>query len=306
MEDDPEDSQRPPATPAEPQTPGEAVSQPEDVGSPSPSYPAAYHRDEFPDAEEEEGGPIKSFLEHLEDLRWVLIKVASVIILAMIICLVAAPTLITVLRYPVANAGLPVEIDLKIFGPIGGFMISLKLGFYGGMVIALPFILFFVGEFVVPALKQKEKKYFLRAFTIGTAFFLLGLVVCYFYIMPLSLRGLVQYNKWLGMTTEMWQAEVYFEFATKFLLGVGLLFEVPVVVLSLVRLGVIPHHILVKGRSYMFVINFVFCAVITPADLVTTFLMAIVLQVCFEICILISSFWEKQKKKRRIQEEKDN
>src|SRR5688572_12664043 len=106
MEDDPEDSQRPTPTPAEPHTPGEEVSQPEDVGSPSPSYPAAYHRDEFPDPEEEEGGPIKSFLEHLEDLRWVFIKVASVIIIAMIICLIAAPTLIAVLKYPVANAGL--------------------------------------------------------------------------------------------------------------------------------------------------------------------------------------------------------
>ena len=316
MEVDPEDSQRPrqsdsssPDAPSkDPSAPVDSEAPVDEGHPPYPEYDSSYeHPEVYPEPSpfeetEEEGGPIKSFLEHLEDLRWVFIKTGAALLVSMIICLVAAPTLIGLLKYPLMKSG--VAVDLESFGPMGGFTISLKLGFYGGLVLALPFMLYFVGEFIVPALKRRERKYFLRAFTIGTGFFLLGLVLCYNYIMPISLRGLVQYNTWVGLKTETWRAEEYFEFATKFLFGVGLLFETPVVVLSLVRLGVIPHHVLIKGRSYMFIINFVFCAIITPADMVTTFIMAIVLQVCFEVCILISKYWEKQKEKKKRAEEK--
>src|SRR5687767_9620210 len=141
---------------------------------------------------EEEGGPVKSFLEHLEDLRWTIIKAAAALLIAMVICIIAAPQLVYVLTLPKDIAQVPVNIEL--LGPLGGFMISLKVGLYGGLVIGLPFILYFIGEFVVPALKAREKKYFLRAFTIGTGFFLLGVILCYFFLLPFSLKGLLKYN----------------------------------------------------------------------------------------------------------------
>jgi len=247
-----------------------------------------------PDNEEDgEGGPIKSFLDHLEDLRWVFIKCGAAMVVGMIICLGAAPQIVAALARPKIQSG--VKVDLEQFGPTGGFMISMKLAFYTGMILGLPFILYFIGQFVMPALKQKERKYFLSAFFIGTSFFMFGVLACYFYILPVSIKGLDQYNQWIGIPTKIWRAEEYFEFVTKFILGVGLLFEIPVLILTLVRLGVIKHELLAKGRRYMFVINFVFCAVITPADLVTTFLMTMVLQVMFEGCIWISKGWERQR-----------
>lgn len=247
---------------------------------------------------EEEGGPVKSFLEHLEDLRWTIIKSGSSLIVAMVVCLCATKQIVAVLTWPMIRAGLDPSKILQLFNPLGGFLISLKMAFYTGLVIALPFILYFLGEFVVPALKKKEKKFFFVAFTIGTGFFVVGVVFCYFILLPFSLTALVNYNKWIGFSTETWRAEEFFDFATKFMLGVGFLFEVPVLLLSLIRLEIIKHEMLVKGRTYMFVVNFALCAVLTPADLVTTFMMAVALQLIYEGCILISKYWQRQKRQR--------
>src|SRR5215217_1398681 len=108
----------------------------------------------LPDSEEEEGGPVKSFLEHLEDLRWVLIKVIASVMIGMTICLVASPILVEAMKYPLNASGIPTE--LKVLGPIGGFVISMKIAFWGGITLSLPFILFFIGQFVMPALKKNE------------------------------------------------------------------------------------------------------------------------------------------------------
>lgn len=256
------------------------------------------------DDQDEGGGPVKSFLEHLEDLRWTIIKSGSALMVWMVICLLAAPKLIDIVARPlsIANEALKAKghpsIQLEWFSPTGGVMSSLQMAFYAGLVIALPFILFFLGQFVVPALKYKEKKYFFTAFTIGTGFFLLGVVICYLIILPWSLQALVMYNNWLGITTTFWRAEDFFKFATKFLLGVGLMFEIPVLILTLVKVELIQPETLVKGRRYMVVGNFVICAILTPADLATTFVMAMMLQLMYEGCVWVAKYWDRQRRQR--------
>ncbi len=97
------------------------------------------------DEEDEEGGPIKTFLEHLEDLRWVFIKCGSALLLGVVVCLAAAPQLVGFLQWPLlsVNAGLPPENQIKIIflGPLGGVVSSMKIALYGGICLALPFIL---------------------------------------------------------------------------------------------------------------------------------------------------------------------
>src|SRR5262245_2412680 len=116
----------------------------------------------IPDPEEEEGGPVKTFLEHLEDLRWVLVKCISALILGMVAWLAGSNYIVNVLTWPLLKSGASVKLDT--LGPLGGFTISMKIAMYGGISLALPFILYFIGEFVLPALKKHEKKYFIRAF----------------------------------------------------------------------------------------------------------------------------------------------
>jgi sec-independent protein translocase protein TatC len=254
----------------------------------------AYEPEELPEhSEEEEGGPVKPFLEHLEDLRWVLIKCVSALLIGMVICMTAAPQLIAVLQLPLKWSGTGIQIQW--IDPMGGFWASMKLGLFGGIVLSLPFLLYFIGDFVIPALKKNERKYFGRAVVIGAGLFLSGVALCYFLMLKMSLRAIAQYNRWLNVPTEFWRADQYFSFVSWFMLGMGLSFELPVLILTLVKIGVLEHRTLVKSRKYIFVINLVVCSFITP-DPVTTIFMVVPMTVLLEICILISAYWERQKK----------
>jgi sec-independent protein translocase protein TatC len=247
----------------------------------------------IPDPEEEEGGPVKTFLEHLEDLRWVLIKCFVSLLMGMVTCMVAASYVTAFLERPLVASG--AAIRLEAIDPLGPVMIIMKVGLYGGMTIALPFILYFIADFVLPALKKHERKYFKRAFAIGSLLFFAGVALCYFVVLEISLLGLVAMNKWLGLGATVWRAQEYFSFVIMFMVGMGLVFELPVVLLTLVRVGVISHETLVKSRVYLFIGNMVICAFITP-DVASTFVMVIPVQVLIEICIMISRYWERQKK----------
>jgi sec-independent protein translocase protein TatC len=245
------------------------------------------------DPEEEDGGPVKTFLEHLEDLRWVLIKCATVLGVALVICFVAMPVLISVLTLPLTRSG--ADVELQLFGPIGGVIVTWKIALYGGMVLAIPFILYFIGEYIMPALKKNEKKYFLRAFIVGAGLFMVGVLLCYFLVLQIALKGMTLYNNWLNLPTQYWRAEEYFSFVTMLMVAMGLSFEIPVILLTLVRMGIVPHEWLTKGRAYFFLINYTLCAIITP-DFISTFFIVIPVQLLLEGSILISKHWERQKR----------
>lgn len=245
------------------------------------------------DSEDEEGGPVKTFLEHLEDLRWVLIRVIASVLVGMIVCMVATPVLVDALMVPLKQSGIPTKID--ILGPLGAFTVWMKISFWGGLSLALPFVLFFIGQFVMPALKRHEKPYFRKAFIIGGGLFFMGALLCYGWVLPIALRGMMELAKWLNFAGDLWRGEEYIQFVVMFMVGMGLSFEVPVIILTLVKMGLISHQMLVKSRIYIFVGNMVLCAFITP-DAFSTIFMVIPVQILMEICIQISGHWDRQKR----------
>ena len=330
-----------------------------------------------PEAEEEEGGPVKSFLEHLEDLRWVLIKSLVALGVAVIVCLVAGNQVVKVLTWPLSrarisyprdqqvvtflwgtnrlgvfrtprsgkhafpfttnqfatlhlelipregaehgtNAGLfelvasmdsdPTEaqrlaIPLVSLGPAAAFIVAVQVAMYAGVLIASPFILYFVASFVFPALKLKERKYVHRGMFFGLGLFLTGVSFCYFVLMPVALRASVAYTQWYGFSVEQWRAEDFISFVSKFMLGMGLGFEMPVVLLVLVRIGILNYSILSKARRYVIIINLILGALLTTPEILTQVLMAVPLQILFEITVWIAWYWERRDKKRLAAEE---
>lgn len=315
--------------------------------------------------EEEEGGPIKSFLEHLEDLRWVLIKSIAAAGVAMIACFFGGNYVVKVLKLPLQRA--PIEkagkeqrvrvllgtnqlatfrvgtneplvslagtnkyvrleivpitigtnvalgvnvipeekppnkdpIPLTTLGPAAAFVVATKVAFYGGLVISSPFIFYFVAQFIFPALKMREKKYIYTGLTFGFGLFLTGVSFCYFILMPVALAVSAQYAEWFGFEVTQWRAEEYISFVCKFMLGMGLGFEMPVIILTLVRMGVLEYRMLKAARRYVIVIAFVLGAVLTTPEVVTQVLMAIPLLVLYEISVWIAWYWERQDKKRQ-------
>jgi sec-independent protein translocase protein TatC len=325
------------------------------------------HSDETAD----EGGPVKSFLEHLEDFRWLLIKCAVVVAVAMLICLIGANYVIGVVKWPLTRAKMswpgtnqvvsvsfgtnhlgnyqvtpeeqqllgsgtnrfaaitvepltlgtnqilgwrvsndPVavadmqrlHVDLVNLTPAGGFFVAFQVAFYGGMVLASPFLLYFIAAFVFPALRLKERKYIYRALFIGGGLFLIGVAFCYFVLMPVALAASQMYSQWLGLGAMQWRAEEYISFVCKFMLGMGLGFELPVVILTLVKIGVLSYSTLRKMWRYMIVINLILGAVLTTPEVVTQVLMAVPLYMLYEITVWIAWYWEWRDKKRAANE----
>ena len=175
------------------------------------------------------------------------------------------------------------------------------LAFYGGILMSSPVIFFFLAQFILPALKVREKKYVLRAAFIGVGLFLAGVAFCYFFVLALALKFAVWWAVWMGVKVPEWRAETYFSFVTKFLLGMGLGFELPVVLLALVKIGVLDYKKLTALRRYMIVINLVLGALLTTPEPFTQVVMAVVLQVLFELSVWIAWYWEWRDRKRALQ-----
>jgi len=319
----------------------------------------------FYDEEESEGGPVKPFLEHLEDLRWTLIKVFTSLAVAMLVCLVAGNHLVRFLTYPLqvasrhytAPAGsvltvhwgtnvvarldrsevkqwlpglgtnvqalrvAPTEVNgqwvlalqpethgslpepdpfvlLKNYSPISAFMVAIKLALYGGLVLALPFMLYFIGQFVLPALKVHEKRFVLRALGIGGFLFVLGMAFCYFVLLEVALGATVQFSYWLGFRADEWRAEDYITFVCMFMLVMGVSFELPVVLLALVKIGLLDYEKLRTFRPYWVVAELVICAFLTPSgDPFTMILMAIPVHLLYEVSTLIAWYWARRERR---------
>jgi sec-independent protein translocase protein TatC len=329
------------------------------------------YESERPDAHEE-GGPVKSFLEHLEDFRWVLVKSSVTLAVTILLCLIAGNYVVGVLKWPLTRAKIhypgtnqvaivnfagtnhlgnfqlseeqqkllnlgtnrfvvvqitPVvigtnqilgwnviedpdavanaqklNIDLVNLSPAGGFFVAFQVAFYGGMVLAAPFIFYFILSFVFPALKMREQKYIRHGLVFGIGLFLIGISFCYFILMPVALAASQMYSNWLGFGALQWRAEDYISFVCRFMLGMGLGFELPVVLLTLVKIGVLSYATLRAMWKYMIVIVLVLGAVLTTPEVITQLLMAIPLYMLYEITVWIAWYWERQDKKRAARE----
>jgi sec-independent protein translocase protein TatC len=195
---------------------------------------------------------------------------------------------------PVAVADMQrLHVDLVNLTPAGGFFVAFQVAFYGGTVLAAPFLLYFIAEFVFPALRIKERKYIYRALFIGGGLFLVGISFCYFILMPVALAASQMYSNWLGLGALQWRAEEYISFVCKFMLGMGLGFELPVVILTLVKIGILSYATLRAMWRYMIVIVLVLGALLTTPEVITQILMAGPLYLLYEITVWIAWYWDQ-------------
>ena len=140
-------------------------------------------RDIFKFRDPPESETSKPFLEHLEDLRWTIVKMAITLGIAMIACFAFRTTLVRVIQAPLHHLGSQIG-TLKALGITDSIVISFHLAFYAGIVLSFPLLLYFLAEFVLPALTAVEKRFLIPAIGVSFALFLLGVLVCYFWLLP--------------------------------------------------------------------------------------------------------------------------
>ena len=236
----------------------------------------------------------KPFLEHLEDLRWMVVKMATTLVGAMILCFAFRSDLVRVMQAPLHDLD-PQVGGLKALGITDSLVISFHLAFYAGIVISFPLLLYFLAGFVLPALTVVEKRFLLPAIVGSFGLFLLGVVLGYFWLLPKTILFFFRDTQSLGWAPT-WTVQQYYSFVTKFVLGFGLAFELPVVVLALVYFGLITYKFMARTRPYTIVLIFILAAIIAPTpDLLTLIAMALPMSLLYESCIWIAWLMERRK-----------
>src|SRR5262245_1740970 len=255
-------------------------------------------RDIFKFRELPESETSKPFLEHLEDLRWMVVKMAMTLIGAMIVCFAFRTTLVRVMQAPLRDVD-PQVGALKALGITDSIVISFHLAFYAGIVISFPLLLYFLAEFVLPALTAVERRFLLPAIVGSFGLFLLGVLVCYFWLLPKTIRFFFRDTQSLGWAPT-WTVQQYYSFVTKFVLGFGMAFELPVVVLALVYFGLITYKFMARTRPYAIVLIFILAAIIAPTpDLLTLIAMGLPMSLLYESCIWVAWIMERRAARSR-------
>ena len=225
-------------------------------------------RDIFAFRDPPESETSKPFLEHLEDLRWTIVKMAIVLIVAMFLCFAFRQRLVLILQRPLSEVGGQIGA-LRALGITDSITISFHLAFYAGIVISFPLLLYFLAQFVLPALTAVEKRFLFPAIVVSFGLFLTGVASCYHWLLPKTILFFFHDTQSLGWTP-MWTVQQYYSFVTRFVLGFGLAFELPVVVLALVKFGLVTYQFMARTRPYAIVLIFILATIITPTPDVLT------------------------------------
>lgn len=245
-----------------------------------------------PDAE---NGPdaTKPLVEHLEDLRRTLIRIAIALFVGFNICLVFANRILAFLKAPLYGVVPNPDSFLLSLYVTDSFVLAVQLAFYGGLILTMPLVIYYIADFILPALKPKERSAIIPAFIIGALLFVGGAAACYYGMIPRTLEAFVKYSAWLEIKPQ-WTVSSYVGFVTQFMLAVGVTFEVPLVILILVRLGVVRAATVARSRRIMMAAAVVLAAVLAPPDPLSMIVMAIPLVAMFEITIWLAKFVESR------------
>lgn len=239
------------------------------------------------------------FLDHLEELRWRILWSLLAIAVGTIIGLVLVFNIpiLEILVAPIRDARGEDDLRLVYLSPADPFFVTLKLGIYVGIILALPVVVYHVWAFLSPALEKREKRAVVPALYLGLVLFVAGVALAYFAALPVTLRffqnfeaeslqGQLEINHTLG-------------FVVKLLLAFGAVFELPVVIMALSALGLVTPRFLREKRRHAIVLITVLASFLTPGDAITlTFMMMLPLVFLYELGILLSVGVYRGKQKR--------
>lgn len=230
-----------------------------------------------------------TFLEHLEELRWRILKSLGAIALFAIVAFANANRVIAFLTAPALALDEPVVLQaLKVSDM---FMVQIISSLLVGLVLASPVVIFQVWRFVAPAVGRSSKILTLSIVLFGSLFFLAGITFGYLVMLPFSLRFFTSLGG--GLVENNFSIHAYLGYAAWMLIAAGLVFQLPVVSFILTRIGLLTPPFLRHYRRYALVGILVFSAILTPPDPVSQVLMAVPLLALYELSILISHIFSK-------------
>ncbi len=234
-----------------------------------------------------------SFIDHLEELRWRIIKTISSVILGGIITFFFIDLILNLLLRPLENINTNNPINLQVLSVQGMFIIKWNIAFIGGLVISVPVITYQIWKFIAPGLYANEKGFVLPLVVFSFFSFCSGIFFSYEILIPYCL------NFFAGLSGENilnnFSINHYFSFITWLLLGCGIVFQLPVISFLLSTIGVLTPAFMRHYRRHSIVAIFIVSSFITPPDPVSMVVMAFPLIILFELSIGVSWMVNKTK-----------
>ena len=232
------------------------------------------------------------FMSHLEELRKRLIFCAIAVGVCFVVAYIFSEQLFQLLVLPLREV-MP-EGEKLIFTNLPEmFFAYLKVAFVAGIMAAAPVIFYQIWLFVAPGLYQKEKKYLIPFVVSSTLLFVGGALFGYFIVFPFGFKFFIGFaNEYVKALPSVKQ---YFSFSIKLLFAFGVVFELPVVIFFLSKIGIVTPELLRKKRKYAILLTFALAAILTPPDVITQCMMAVPLIVLYEIGILVAVIARKKK-----------
>ncbi|MDG0790741.1 twin-arginine translocase subunit TatC [Cohnella ginsengisoli] len=237
-------------------------------------------------------------MEHIGELRKRVIYIIIVLVLALVGGLFGAEPLFDYL-IDAAPSG---QIDLSAFSPWDAISLYMKFAFIISFVVAIPFTLYQLWAFVKPALGKKEQRATLRYIPGALFMFLAGLAFAYYVIFPMAYSFTEKVTRNLGLK-QVYGANQYFSFLFNILVPMSLLFELPIVILFLTRIGILSPLLLRKLRKLAWFVMAVVGVVVTPPDVISDLLVAVPLILLYEISVLLSASAYSKRMRRAAERE---
>ena len=257
-----------------------------------------------PQPDEEE---VMSFLDHLEELRWTLIKAGAGLLTTTILCaffsdwvvdrVLIGPTRPSFFMYGLLGME-PAELNLLNRTITGQFFADIGTIIVVGLVAGSPVAVYFVWKFIEPALYPEEKSGMQFASVFATFFFLLGIAFGYLILTPLALQFFAQYTL-SPQISNQFDIMTYFSMVSFWTLGTGLLFELPVIIYFLAKVGLITPEAMRTYRKYALVVVLGVGALLTPPDPISQIIVALPLLGLYELSIHIAA-WVTRRRRREL------
>jgi len=232
------------------------------------------------------------FTSHLEELRTRLVRIFTVIAALFVGCYFFKEKLFGILTRPLEDI-LPDKGSMIFTSLPEAFFTYLKVSFFAAVFLASPYILYQVWKFISPGLYDKERRYMVPFVVFSTIFFVGGALFAYFVVFPFGFRFFLAFGT--EFIRPMLSLREFLSFTMKILLAFGIVFELPIFMFFLAKIGLVDSRRLVKNRKYAILLAFIVAAILTPPDVVTQVLMAIPLLLLFEISIWVVKRAEKKK-----------
>ncbi len=228
-----------------------------------------------------------TLVEHLDELRNRIIVSGIVLVLAVVVCFIFNDAILDIANHPLPNS----SAQLITLSPTEPFLTTLTLVLYAALIVTMPVLLYQIYAFILPALSPEERKVAVPLMLMVPVLFILGVLFAYFVVVPAAVKFLLNFND--DQFNIQIRAREYYSFFALSLLSVGVLFQIPVGILAVTRLGITTPEALAKNRRYAILVIAVAAMLLPGTDPITMLISMVPLLILFEFSLVLARWFNR-------------